>query len=64
LFFHFVGDPINYLLVDDVFEFNTDMTSVAFLEMVYNIPQAGCTQANQVACLNGLIKIFFSKSKS
>ena len=63
VFLHFVGQPIDFFLVTDVFEFNTYMGCIALLQVIENVTQGGCAQADQVAREEILVQVFFGKAE-
>ena len=63
LAFHFVGEPIYFFLVADVFEFDTDMAGIAFLQMCEDIAERGGTQPDEVTGEKLFVHVFFGKTK-
>ena len=54
---HFIGEPVYLFLVADVFEFDTHVRSVAFLQVSKDVTKRSGTQTNQVAGEEILIEI-------
>src|SRR5207247_646763 len=60
--FYFIGQPVYFFLIADVFKFYTHMRGIAFFQVVVNIAEGGSAKANQVAGMKYFIKIGFSKA--
>src|SRR6185437_12015600 len=61
-FFHLVGEPVDPLLVADVFEFDAYVTGIALLNMGQDSAQGRCPQADEVAGEEVLVEILFGKA--
>src|SRR5450432_3673729 len=62
-FLHFGCEPVDLFLITNIFEFDTDMMGITFLEMRQNIPETGGSQSDQISCEKRLIHILFGKSE-
>ena len=61
--FHLGGEPVDLLLVADVFEFDADMTGIAFLQAFKDLAEGGRAQADEIAGKKVLIEVVFGKAK-
>src|SRR5690348_5625066 len=59
---HFIGEPVDLLLIADIFEFDAYMGSITVLQMLQYLPEGGSTQPNEIAGKKVLIQVLLGES--
>src|SRR5690348_7570928 len=59
---HFIGEPVNLLLIADIFEFNANMGSITVLQVLEYLPESGSAQPDEIAGKKVLIQVRFGES--